>query len=288
MAALLLSAVLAPAQAAPSSISFKFTSFDYPGAVATQGLGINNADVIVGYFLDSSLVSHGFARLPNGTFLEIDDPDGIRTLLFGINDSNLAVGFYADSNDLDQGFQFRYPNQFTAINYPGASMTTPYGINNAGQVVGAWGVEPTQGGFSLSNGNYTNLVYPNAQLTYPSGVNSSGIIAGSWVNTCNPQCQYHGFMLTGVSGTYSDVDFPGAVMTHIYGVNDLNQVVGSYDNQTGPTHCWAGFPARNQFITVDYPGSNGCVVGGITKKGHLAGWYADSSNVVHGFLAVPK
>lgn len=282
-----LMSLFAGAQSAAPAVSFKFTSFDYPGALATQPLGINNADFIVGYYVDNAFVSHGFARSPNGRFVQIDYPQSTETIVFGINDSNVAVGFYTDSPAAYQGFEFRYPNEFTAVDYPNGAATTPYGINDAGQIVGAWGTQPQQGGFSLLNGTYTDLSYPGAELTYARGVNSTGLIVGSWVSTCNPDCQYHGFVLTGVGGIYSDVDYLGASMTYINGVNDLNQVVGYYDSLTG-MHCWVGIPAKNRYVTADYPGSNGCFAGGITNKGHLAGSYTDADNVTHGFLAVPQ
>jgi hypothetical protein len=285
---ILFSPTLALAQRTPASISFNFTSFDYPSAQSTQPLGINNADVIVGYF-DAANVTNGFARSPNGIFVEIDYPESsIATLLFGLNDANLAVGFYTDTSFLDQGFQFRYPNQFSSISYPGAADTTPYGINNNGQVVGAWSQGQSQGGFSLTNGVYTSLLYPGAELTYPSAVNSAGVIAGSWVTTCSPLCQYEGFFLSGVGGSYSEIEYPGATMTHVYGLNDSNQVVGAYVDSSGTSHCWAGVPAKNKYINIDYPGSLSCIADGINNKGRITGSYADSNNVTHGFLAVPK
>jgi hypothetical protein len=119
----ILSAALVVAQAT-SSISFTFTSFDYPGAIATQPLGINKAGTIVGYYVDASFVSHGFARLQNGTFIRIDYPGSTETLLFGINDSNQVVGFYTGTSTLAQGFLLLHGNDFTPIAYPGASATT--------------------------------------------------------------------------------------------------------------------------------------------------------------------
>src|ERR1700691_1975787 len=144
-AAVVACAVPAHAQRSEPSIAFTFTAFDYPEALATQALGINKAGVIVGYYVDTSLVSHGFGRLPNGTFEKLDYPGSVETLLFGVNNSNQVVGFYSDTDTLDQGFLFTSPDHFTPIDYPGSDMTTAYGINNSGQIVGAWGEPPSQG-----------------------------------------------------------------------------------------------------------------------------------------------
>ena len=286
---ILLSAAFAQAQAA-SSISFNYTSFDYPGATATQALGISQDGVIVGYYLDASAAEHGFIRLPKGTFEMVDYPGAVGTTLFDINDSKEAVGLYNGSDILYQGFLFEPPNQFTPIYYsPLASATDPYGINNSGQIVGAWSGDQVEGGFSLLDGTYTELFYPSAVFTYPNGVNSSGDIGGSWVSVCNPQCQYHGFTLTSAAdGTYTDVDFPGAVMTLVNAINDSNQVAGTYEDATGVYHGLLAVPGRKQYITVDYPGATFTAVGGINNARHLAGSYTDTNNVTHGFLAVPR
>jgi hypothetical protein len=41
-----------------------WTSFDYPGAVLTEGFRINSSGVIVGAFMDADGVFHGFQRTP--------------------------------------------------------------------------------------------------------------------------------------------------------------------------------------------------------------------------------
>ena len=55
--------------------------FDAPGADTTEGdfngtfpAGINDAGLIAGYYIDSSNVSHGFLRSPNGSFTTFDPP----------------------------------------------------------------------------------------------------------------------------------------------------------------------------------------------------------------------
>ena len=41
-----------------------FTSFDFPGAVFTDAAGINPAGIIVGIYVDSTNIVHGFIRTP--------------------------------------------------------------------------------------------------------------------------------------------------------------------------------------------------------------------------------
>jgi uncharacterized membrane protein len=287
---ILLPAAVAQAQAA-SPVSFSFRSFDYPGAIATQANGINQNGVIVGYYLDSSSVEHGFVRSPDGQFEQVDYPGATGTILLGINDAKQVVGLYNGVAIFYQGFIFEPPNRFTPIYYGGlASETTPYGINNNGQIVGAWSGDQIQGGFSLLDGTYTGLLYPNAKFTNPDGVNSSGVIVGSWVSACTPLCIPHGFILTSaVDGTYTDVNFPGSVATYLDAINDSNEVVGAYGLATGGYYqAWIGNPSKNQYTTAEYPGAILTAIDGINNARHIVGYYLDTNNVTHAFVGVPK
>jgi hypothetical protein len=56
-----------------------FSSFDVPGAGTSPGQGTfpvanNSKGVIAGYYVDSSFVSHGFLRQPNGVVTEFTPP----------------------------------------------------------------------------------------------------------------------------------------------------------------------------------------------------------------------
>src|SRR5580700_9708007 len=152
LAVLVLSAGFVLAQATVSSPSFTLTSFDYPGATYTGPLGINQAGVVVGAYVDASSVLHGFVRFANGTFKQIDYPGAVSTGFTGINDFNQMVGVYDNSDGLGHGFLFTPPNHFTPIEYPNAKETFPYAINNGGQIVGFWYPDGLPRGFSLLNG----------------------------------------------------------------------------------------------------------------------------------------
>jgi hypothetical protein len=41
-----------------------YTSFDFPGAILTEAVGIDPSGVIVGLYTDSCNVTHGFIRTP--------------------------------------------------------------------------------------------------------------------------------------------------------------------------------------------------------------------------------
>lgn len=292
LASVILLSLTAAAQTdtAPPIPPYNFTSFDYPGAVATVPRAINKMGIIVGYYVDASFVEHGFVRFPKGSFKAVDYSGAVGTILYDINDSNQIVGFYDATDFSFHGFLLTSPDNFTPIDYPGAQSTTAYGINKSWQTVGAWTTSlGGQGSFSLENEAYQELVDPKALLTYANAVNSAGTIAGRWASVCNPVCQYHGFILpSATSSHYIDIEYPGAQMTYIYRINDLNQVVGSYLRSDNTYHGWGGVPGKHQYFTIDYPGSTISTVSGLNNRGWLAGDYADSNGVDHGFLAVPQ
>jgi probable HAF family extracellular repeat protein len=72
---------------------------------STAIYGINNAGVMVGSYVDSGGVRHGF-RLASGKLKNIDDPNGTDTYCFGINKAGAIVGYYATTAHAAQGFMY--------------------------------------------------------------------------------------------------------------------------------------------------------------------------------------
>jgi hypothetical protein len=63
------------------SDSYSFTTIDFPGASLTLAYGINDADQIVGQYVDES-GGHGFLY-NNGSFVTIDYPGASSTGVWG-------------------------------------------------------------------------------------------------------------------------------------------------------------------------------------------------------------
>jgi hypothetical protein len=72
------------------------TSFQAPGAVSTQALGVNDLGQIAGDFVDGMDVMHGFLD-SGGVFTTLDPAGSTATTINGINDSGKVVGFYVDA-----------------------------------------------------------------------------------------------------------------------------------------------------------------------------------------------
>jgi uncharacterized membrane protein len=81
-----------------------FTSLSFGAQSNTQALGVNNADQVVGSFLDAAGKMHGFVWHA-GAVKQVDNPHGTGgTLVNGINNRHQIVGFYVDAKGNTNGF----------------------------------------------------------------------------------------------------------------------------------------------------------------------------------------
>jgi probable HAF family extracellular repeat protein len=124
-----------------------FTTVQFPGALSTEPVGVNNRRQIVGTYVDSSNTAHGFL-LDRSVFTTIDHPDAaprgspdfasgatLGTAAFGINNRGQIVGQYGDASGRIHAFLLA-DGVFTTIEAPGAINTNASDINERGQVVG--------------------------------------------------------------------------------------------------------------------------------------------------------
>ena len=81
--------------------SGRFTTLSVPGASATQALGVNDRDEVVGVYTVGSgaaATMHGFTWQPGRGFQTVDDPHGAgTTTVNGVNDHGQLVGFYTEA-----------------------------------------------------------------------------------------------------------------------------------------------------------------------------------------------
>src|SRR5438552_10870087 len=122
------------------SVGGTITSFSVPGAILTLAYEINNSNqLVVGYYIDSSGIPHGYYRDANGALHFPIDPSGsTSTILFGLNDKNWVVGRYADASGATHGLFFVPPNNFFTFDFPGSTFTSLGGINDQGVICGRY------------------------------------------------------------------------------------------------------------------------------------------------------
>ena len=94
---------------------------------------------MVGYYIDSSVVLHGYYRDANGALHFPIDPTGsVATILFGDNNRNWVVGRYADASGVTHGLFFVPPNNFFTFDFPGSTFTSLNGISSQGNITGRY------------------------------------------------------------------------------------------------------------------------------------------------------
>ena len=231
-----------------------FTSFDYPGAVFTDGVDINRFGDIVGHYIDAAGVDHGYL-LHNGVFTTVDYPGADGGHAHGINSAGVIVGLYFTGKKF-HGYVLN-KGVYTTVDFPGAQNTRANGINRAGDIVGSF----------VDNNSYNNT----------GGSNGT---------------KEHGFLYRG--GVFTPIDFPGASYTEAWRINDHGQVLGRYQSGNGGTHVFLFAPASGSFISLDYPGASSTAVsyftqmGGLNNNGDIVSDYCSSADcdldTVRGFL----
>ena len=105
------------------------------GSIYTVAYGINDVGIVVGQWIDSSNVTHGFSyNLDADVFTDIDVPDAVATVAWAVNNAGVITLQAEDPNGNWHAYLFN-GSSFTQIDVPGAAQTFVYGINNNGDVV---------------------------------------------------------------------------------------------------------------------------------------------------------
>ena len=253
------------------------TEFDVSGAGTSGHRGTIpisiNSGVITGTYVTGSAsttsVYHGFVRAANGTITTFDAPaagtdDKQGTRPVAINSQGAITGVYSDANDQKHGF----------VRNPDGSITAP-------------------------------IDDPNGALgTYPTSIDAAGDITGTYEDASG---LFHGFVLP-AGGTITSFDAPGAstkggtgkglggvIGTVAMSINTAGTIAGFYVDPNGVFH---GFlrNANGTFVDpLDAPNAGttaaqiqGTVALGINDSGNVSGVYADTNEVVHGFVLVPN
>ena len=278
-----------------------FTTFDFPGAIFTDGVGINRSGDIVGHYVDAAGIDHGYL-LHRGVFTTVDFPGSDGGHVHGINDAGDIVGQYFVGNKY-HGFVLS-GGVYTSIKFPDARNTRANGINSAGDIVGTYMEkknDPIDGnndgrthGFLLSCGIFRTIDFPDAHYTEAWRVNDHGQVVGRYKNQGT-----HVYLLDLATGIFTTIDFPGATetagqgFTEMGGLNNRGDIASGYCNSAsncgldsfGALH---GFLFRQDaFTSFDVPAAAGTVPFGVNDRRQIVGGYIDANLQIHAFLRTP-
>jgi VCBS repeat-containing protein len=295
--------------------TYSYTTIDYPSAIGTDPLSINDSGQITGFYYSSSGVQHGFLYSA-GTYISIDYPSATSTHPTSINDFGQITGYYSNSTG-QHGFLYS-GGTFTTFDYPQGHATSPLYINDSGQIVGYYfGDDPYHPyhGFLYSDGNFTPIDDPQGIDTVPLSITDSGQIAGnfdtgakgflysngSYTTIAAPTNDGtnvrgisdtgdvlavsggHGWLYSG--GTYTAIDVPFAISTYPVNISGSGQITGNYYDGSGQQHEF--LYNGGTYSTIDSPFDTTTPVD-IGDGGQITGYYqVNGSNTHHGFLATP-
>jgi hypothetical protein len=300
-------AAAVPAAHAQGAPSYSYTTLDNSNDLTfNQLLGINNSDVIAGYF-GSGMAMHpnkGYELLPaygQEDYRVENFPGSAQTQVTGLNNTGAEVGFQSPTNtgtdanygwySLDNGHSFTQVDVALPAGLGPASppVTQLLGVNDAGIAVGFQDDSAGNAhGFAYDTrtrqATYTTIT--GASSVTDAAINNQGQVAGFFSPASGPVESF----LTTHAGLEAFA-YPGATATTALGLNNLGEVVGTYTTGSGSTAENFGFTWTKQagFTTIDDPyGMGATTVNGVNDKGDLVGFYVDSAGNTDGMLVTPN
>jgi hypothetical protein len=159
-----------------------------------QALGVNNDNVVAGFYLDAKGNSHGYTFDPTtAAYTEIKINGTAQVGATGINDNGQVCGFLVTKNGATAGF-VRSANGgvVTRFTVPGTKFTQLLGVNNEGVAVG----------FFMDKKGMTHGLYYMPATGAWTAVDDPNGAGGTVVNGVNNKNQLVGFYTDGVGNTH--------------------------------------------------------------------------------------
>lgn len=163
---------------------------------ADQALGINNSNVIAGFYADANGNSHGFTySLTTSAYSPVNVAGAVSLAATGINDAGEVCGFFTTSKQNTFGFvKSASGGVVTHFQVPHTHFTQLLGINNSGVTVG----------FYMDANNITHGLY------YTPGT-------GNWIQVDNPN-GVGGTVLNGINNKNQIVGFYTDAAGNVHGM----------------------------------------------------------------------
>jgi uncharacterized membrane protein len=164
---------------------------DYPNALLTEALGMNDTPVVVGTY--DIGVFDGFLYR-DGVYERYSVLGAINTALVDINNGDQIVGVYDGEDGRLRGVLLMADFEAILIDYPDAVHTGLRKINDAGAIIGDTFTEDVYQSFLRApDGTFQVIAYPDAMWTDARGLNNLGQIVGSYGDVDGVR---HGFLAT--------------------------------------------------------------------------------------------
>ena len=262
-----------------------------------QALGLNDAGLVVGSYVNSKGDTDGFVynRL-SGVYTTISEGAGTETVVNGVNNEGQLVGFYVDKSGNTDGMLLTPPataylwQTRTIDNSADPTFNQLLAINNAGEIAGYYGSgavgHPNKGYVVLNDTKFVSENYPGSTQTQVTGVNNGGVTVGFEVDAAGNSV---GFVdRNGVWQAALDPYAPtigGVVSEQFLGVNDRNQVAGFYIKDASDDA--VGFiynDVTGAFSNVAISGATSVTATDVNDEGYISGFYTTAGGKTEGFI----
>ncbi len=278
------------------------TIVEVPGAAETFADFVSSTDAVIGSYVDSDGIYHGYVRAPDGRFIFADVLDVSNLEYFfahGVNDVGVAVVRAKAVGDIPRTYVGTF-GQIHELRFPGSVTTEGWNINRNGSVVGHYKLaDGRTHGFiarpimdtDAPGDDQQPVVAPtDANYTYESinvpGVQFLALTASSdFEDYAGYTKSANGKKIVGwtlIDGVFTRYDFPGSQNTYFYALGNNGQAAGHYQDSDGNYH---GVVLENgELRQYDFPGAVQTEIYGISDTtGALTGNFIDTSGVRRGF-----
>ncbi len=166
---------------------------------ADQALGINNNNVVAGFYFDANGNSHGYTySLSTSAYAPITVAGSMNVAATGINDNGQVCGFFMTGKGNTLGFvKNASGGVVTHFSVPHTNTTQLLGINNEGVAVGFFAdANNIQHGlyYVPATGAWTQVDDPNGVGgTVLNGINNKGQLVGFYTDAAG---NVHGMLVT--------------------------------------------------------------------------------------------
>jgi len=261
-------------------LHLNFRTVQIKNAQSTHVYGVNNAGVMVGRYVDSAGVSHGFIKVGEKV-RTLDDPNwsGTYNECEAINSHNVIVGDYINSSNISTSYIYQKGKQGWYFRDIGPPNSQTAGINDSGVVTGAYvDSHGHQYGYVWHRNTWTRLDKHGAVWTYAVGINNKGLITVQWGDKAgNAESSLYNLNTKRYIAT---INVPGALNTYAHGIDSAGDVVFNWDDSTTGlpphgalcTNCWSK-TSRKYYKFDDPKGTAGTTANGINDHGLIVGVY---------------
>jgi hypothetical protein len=288
--------VILTAVIASAATRYEFLTIAVPGSVpySTIPMGINNNEVIVGYYQDNLGGWHGFTynESKRTWVYPIDYPVGPPgvTWATSINDSGVVGGYYEPEAGLGYTLAFTDSGGFFSpvIVYctDGNLDNRLAGINNTGFTVGNCFAGSQSFSWVWALGNPGLFTCPaTAASSGAAAINNEGQVVGWYTSSASKGGGY----VAGYSSCGYAVNYPGAIDSELTGINDSGTAIGWAFPKTGINLGFFYNISSGQFTKITPPTAavSGLVTAGMNNSNWFVGYYIDKNYNNNGFFAKP-